>query len=1165
MSKSLCVRRGGIAAVLLCSAVCASGLLLDLSGASSTCSEITHLFGEVHGASYIVAELLCSLPARDGALAVLGLTAALFALFRRAGRGASPAGESASALNRGASEPEGAGALVRSASAAGGGTPRLARGASAAGARVLAERSGGGGASAWVVAVLFAAAMLFGRSFDETGSAAYIVGGITPAIRSCWYFIGWLLPARALVELVFEGLDRLRAHGTCPSGDRDRFVSPSCGRLRRAAHLVLGAFDRHPFAAPALVLALCWLPVLMGYAPALFMWDTNTQILQWFGLPNHISSSVDLLDSSVLLTQHHPPLHTALVGLCVQAGISLVGSENLGIFIYAVLQWAVDILVISWAFRIAQIVGAPRAPRFVALGFIALVPAYSNYSVLVTKDVLFASALLLFAIELVYLVFCAASSDGRIAFSRRHAVLLVAGALGTALLRSGMIVAVAGGALAATLLLWRMQRRLAREGLRPVSARLLLRVPLIALALVIAVNLLLARVVYPALAITPSSKREVLSIPMQQVARFMRDRPDAVQPEDLRAIDRVLDAPSLARLYDPSKSDPVKATYKEQASSDDLSAFWQTWARLFARDPGCFISATAANYYGYFYPAHAMSWSYTSYFSSLVMANTETNLIYSDIASYFSFHQLDHPLVRALDGLCSGYRLLFQRLPFLTLTMQAALYDWALVLLTAYAVRRRRSHAAVFLVPAWVVLLIALVGPCNATTYFRYAYPVALLVPFLALLIMAPDSRDRARRASAFVSISTTGGSSMDSPSNMAACAAVGMVAAADTGVVTGSVAAADAAAGTAAAADAAAATAAAAEANAGATSAAATDAAVANAAAVDADATDAATPETAETAPTAKGHVAVLIPCYNEELTVGEVIDDFRRVLPGASIYVYDNNSSDRTAQVAREHGAQVRFEPRQGKGVTVRQMFRDIEADCYLLVDGDSTYPADAAPSLIDPILAGEADMTVGDRLSNGSYAQENQRPFHDFGNNLVRWLIRLMYGYAFHDVMTGYRAFSRVFVRSMPVVSRGFQLECEISIHAVDKGWRIKEVPIDYRDRPAGSVSKLSTVSDGVRVLMAIGSLFKDYLPFKFFSLVAAVFVALGLAAGIPVVAEFAQTGYVSKVPSAILAVGLVFCGALAFSTGCILDTVAKATRKRWELDVYRAEDEMRRRRR
>lgn len=313
----------------------------------------------------------------------------------------------------------------------------------------------------------------------------------------------------------------------------------------------------------------------------------------------------------------------------------------------------------------------------------------------------------------------------------------------------------------------------------------------------------------------------------------------------------------------------------------------------------------------------------------------------------------------------------------------------------------------------------------------------------------------------------------------------------------------------------------------------------------------------------TASARVAVLIPCYNEELTVGAVVDDFRRVLPDAQMCVYDNNSTDRTAQVAREHGARVRFEPRQGKGVTVRQMLRDIDADCYVLVDGDSTYPAEAAPALIEPILAGTADMTVGDRLSNGAYAHENTRPFHDFGNNLVRLLIRLMYGYAFRDVMTGYRAFSRVFARSLPVVSRGFQLECEISIHAVDKGWRILEVSIAYRDRPAGSVSKLSTVSDGVRVLMAIGSLFKDYLPLKFFSLVAIVFVALGLVAGVPVVVEYAQTGYVNKVPSAVLAVGLVFCGALAFCTGCILDTVARDSRKRWELDVYRVEDETRRR--
>ena len=307
---------------------------------------------------------------------------------------------------------------------------------------------------------------------------------------------------------------------------------------------------------------------------------------------------------------------------------------------------------------------------------------------------------------------------------------------------------------------------------------------------------------------------------------------------------------------------------------------------------------------------------------------------------------------------------------------------------------------------------------------------------------------------------------------------------------------------------------------------------------------------------------VAVLIPCYNEAVTIGKVVDDFRRVLPDAAIWVYDNNSTDDTAHIAREHGALVRFEPRQGKGVTVRQMLRDIDADCYLLVDGDDTYPAEAAPALIEPVLAGEADMTVGDRLSNGSYAHENDRAFHGFGNDLVRWLIRLIYGYGFHDVMSGYRAFSRVFARSFPVVSRGFQLECEISIHAVDMDWRIREVPITYRDRPAGSTSKLSTVSDGLRVLMAIGALFKDCHPFKFFSLAALVFIVLGIAVGFPVVAEFAATGFVSKLPSAVLATGLVFCGALSFCTGCILDTVANNRRKQWELEVYRIEDEGRR---
>lgn len=299
---------------------------------------------------------------------------------------------------------------------------------------------------------------------------------------------------------------------------------------------------------------------------------------------------------------------------------------------------------------------------------------------------------------------------------------------------------------------------------------------------------------------------------------------------------------------------------------------------------------------------------------------------------------------------------------------------------------------------------------------------------------------------------------------------------------------------------------------------------------------------------------VAVLVPCYNEAVTVGKVVDDFRRELPLATVYVYDNNSSDGTADVARAHGAVVRRESRQGKGNVVRSMFREVEADYYLMVDGDDTYPAEAAAALLAPLAADEADMTVGDRLSNGSYGRENERAFHGFGNDLVRWLIKAIYGFAFEDVMTGYRAFTRAFVKTMPVLSEGFQIETEISIHAVERRWRVADVPVAYRDRPEGSVSKLSTFSDGAKVLGAIASLCKDGRPMLFFGGLAAVLVALSLVAGLPVVAEYLATGLVSRLPSAVLAVGLFLCGALSLTAGAVLDTVAKSGRRQWELSVY-----------
>lgn len=303
------------------------------------------------------------------------------------------------------------------------------------------------------------------------------------------------------------------------------------------------------------------------------------------------------------------------------------------------------------------------------------------------------------------------------------------------------------------------------------------------------------------------------------------------------------------------------------------------------------------------------------------------------------------------------------------------------------------------------------------------------------------------------------------------------------------------------------------------------------------------------------KPTIAVLVPCYNEEITVGKVIDDFKRVLPGADVWVYDNNSKDRTSEIALAHGAHVVFEPRQGKGNVVRQMIRDIDADYYIMVDGDDTYPAEEAPALLQPLFDGRADHVVGDRLSNGTYGEENKRAFHGFGNDLVKWLIKVLYGFEFKDVMTGYRAFNRVFAKSLPVLSPGFEIETELSIHAVDKRWRIEQVPIDYRDRPEGSVSKLNTVSDGMKVLKMIFSLLKDYKPLGFFSILALIAIIIGLCLGIPVITEFMATGLVPRLPTAVLAVAFCGLGCLFFTCGLILDTVVKGNRRQWEIEVTR----------
>lgn len=298
---------------------------------------------------------------------------------------------------------------------------------------------------------------------------------------------------------------------------------------------------------------------------------------------------------------------------------------------------------------------------------------------------------------------------------------------------------------------------------------------------------------------------------------------------------------------------------------------------------------------------------------------------------------------------------------------------------------------------------------------------------------------------------------------------------------------------------------------------------------------------------------IAVLIPCYNEELTVKKVVSDFKKELPEASIYVYDNNSTDKTAEYALAAGAIVRSEHKQGKGNVVKSMFRDIEADCYIMVDGDDTYPADEIHQLIKPVLEGDADMVIGDRLSNGTYFEENKRGFHNLGNRLVQGLINSLFNSHINDIMTGYRVFSKKFVKCMPVMSDGFQIETEMSIFSLVNGMNIVEIPITYRDRPEGSESKLSTFKDGYKVLMTLFDLFKNNRPLLFFGSVSLVFIIIGLMVGVPVLVEFSVSHFITKVPSAILAASLMILGIISFAIGIIVDAIKNQTKTITELYI------------
>ena len=302
---------------------------------------------------------------------------------------------------------------------------------------------------------------------------------------------------------------------------------------------------------------------------------------------------------------------------------------------------------------------------------------------------------------------------------------------------------------------------------------------------------------------------------------------------------------------------------------------------------------------------------------------------------------------------------------------------------------------------------------------------------------------------------------------------------------------------------------------------------------------------------------IAVLIPCYNESATIGKVIRDYKEVLPEATIYVYDNNSVDHTDEIARKEGAVVRYEYQQGKGNVIRRMFREIDAECYIMVDGDDTYPAEYARAMANLVIDKKVDMVIGDRLSS-TYFTENKRPFHNFGNTIVRKSINMLFNSDLKDIMTGYRAFSFQFVKTFPVLSKGFEIETEMSIHALDKNMYVENVIVQYRDRPEGSESKLNTYSDGIKVLKTIIRLFRNYKPLEFFSILSVVLGVISTVFLVPVLVTYVQTGLVLKFPTLIVCGFVYLTAIIAFFSGLILSSMAQKGKQDFEMElqsVYR----------
>lgn len=540
----------------------------------------------------------------------------------------------------------------------------------------------------FIVSQFFAITMVFGWAFSFQDSAYILFSGGVQSCKSLYSLGAWFCVSYLCLSAVSEifPLFYQRLHNASV-----RALPPKVGFL----------FKAHPFLCVGIVLNIVWFPALIGYLPGLFTWDTPQQIYMWYNMPNYHSSLLNLINPEITLSQHHPVLHTALLGLCVQLG-QLFGNDSFGVFVFTFIQFESTIFVIAYSLNVLYRIGSPKALIIGILCFYALVPIFPLFADLTVKDSLFGVLLLAFE------TLCFSLAVNRESRCRDWAALISVAILLSLMRNGALLFALAG---IASLVL--------------TSPRYAKRGTLCAISVLVVV-VSFSSILLPSLQVTPGSKREMLSIPFQQVARYVVEHPDEMSDKDAVAIDAILELDTLADRYDPNLSDKVKDQYNENATREEMQNFWLAWARLGATHPETYLSATANNYYGYFYLTDFDPELYTKEYSMECMAKMES----------FNIHEAENAFSDILGVFDMFYMNLIETLPLIKVVLAPPFYVWILIVLTFICITQRRREGVVLLTAPWLVLLVNLIGPANGYSYFRYTYPIALCIPFIFGIVL---------------------------------------------------------------------------------------------------------------------------------------------------------------------------------------------------------------------------------------------------------------------------------------------------------------------------------------------------------------------------------------------------------------------------------------------